>query len=54
MEICYRDEPTLTNDGALNNFPVNSTSFKFKIKITGSTGGNDTKIVKKKWYHWII
>ena len=31
----YRDEPALTDAGALDNFPVNSVSFKFKQKVTG-------------------
>ena len=30
----YRDEPALTDAGALDNFPVN-VSFKFKQKVTG-------------------
>ena len=42
----YRDEPALTNAGALDNFPANSASFKFKQKIIGSTGNNGTKKVK--------
>ena len=31
----YRDEWTLTDTGAVDNFPENSTSFKFKQKLTG-------------------
>ena len=34
---CYRDEPALTNDGAIANFHAanNSALFKFKQKATG-------------------
>ena len=39
----YRDEPALNDTGASVNFPVNSGSFKFKQKITGSTGDDGTK-----------
>ena len=42
----YRDEPTLTDAGALANFPGNSVLFKIKQKITGSTGNDGTKDVK--------
>ena len=42
----YRDEPTLTNAGAPNNFPGNGASFKYKQKIIGSKGNNGTKAVK--------
>ena len=42
----YRDEPALTNAGALDSFPGNSASFKFKQKITGSTENDGTKAVK--------
>ena len=42
----YRDEPALTNDGAADDFPSNSTSFKFKVKISGTTGADGTKNVK--------
>ena len=43
---CYKDEPTLTNAGTLDTFPGNSASFKFKQKITDSTGNDGTKAVK--------
>ena len=33
----HRDEPALTDAGTLDNFPGNSTSFKYKQKVTGST-----------------
>ena len=42
----YRGEPTLTDPGAIDNFPGNSASFKFKQKLTGKTGNNGTKDVK--------
>ena len=42
----YRDKPALTDAGALNDFPGNSASFKFKQKITGSTGDDGTKNVE--------
>ena len=42
----YRDEPALDNN-TITNFPGNSVSFKYKVKITGKTltDGN-TKDVK--------
>ena len=43
---CYRDEPALNNAGALDNYLGNSASFKFKQKITGSTGNDGTKAVQ--------
>ena len=42
----YRDEPALTNVGALDNFPGNSALFKFKQNITRSTGDDGKKAVK--------
>ena len=36
----------MANAGALDNFPDNSASFKFKQKITGSTGDDGTKAVQ--------
>ena len=42
----YRDKPALTDADALDDFPGNSASFKFKQKIIGSTGNNDTKAVQ--------
>ena len=42
----YRDESALADAGALDNFPGNKASFKFKQKITGKTGNNGTKNVK--------
>ena len=42
----YTDEPVLTDAGALDDFPGNSTSFKFKQKITGSTENDGTKAVQ--------
>ena len=41
--LYYRDEPALTNNGTLGNFPANSALFKFKQKVTGSTGDDDAK-----------
>ena len=41
--LYYRDEPALTNNGTLGNFPANSALFKFKQKVTGSTGDDGTK-----------
>ena len=43
---CYGDEPALTNAGVPDNFPGNSASFKFKQKITVSTGNDGTKPVQ--------
>ena len=40
----YRDEPALTNAGALDTFPDNSALFKFKQKITGKIRNDD------KWW----
>ena len=45
MAILKR-QPALNDVGALDNFPGNSTSFKFKQKITGSTGDDGTKNVE--------
>ena len=44
----YRDEPALTDAGAITNFHAadNSALFKFKQKITGVTAANGTKIFK--------
>ena len=42
----YRDEQALNNTGTLVDFPGNSASFKFKQKITGSTGTDETKAVQ--------
>ena len=42
----YRDQPVLTNAGALDNFPVNSAWFKFEQKTTGSAGDDGTKAIK--------
>ena len=35
--LYYRDDPALNNDGNNDNFPGKSTSFKFKVNITGET-----------------
>ena len=43
---CYRDEPDLNDASVLDNFPGNSTLFKYKQKITGSTENDGTKAVK--------
>ena len=40
----YRDEPALNNAGAIVNFT--GDSHKYKQKITGATGTNDTKNVE--------
>ena len=42
----YRDEPALTYASALANFPGDSASFKYKQKITVSTGDDGTKNVE--------
>ena len=42
----YRDKPVLTDAGTFDNFPGNSASFKFKQKLTGSTGDNGKKAVQ--------
>ena len=42
----YIDEPALNNAGAIVDFLGNSALFKFKQKITGSTGNNDAKAVQ--------
>ena len=42
----YRDKPASTDAGVLDNFPGNNASFKFKQKITCSTGNDDTKAVQ--------
>ena len=42
----YRDKPGLTDAGGLDNVLGNSASFKYKQKITISTGNDSTKVVK--------
>ena len=43
----YRDEPALNNNGAVENLPGSSDSFKFKVKITETTPDDgNTKDVK--------
>ena len=45
----YRDKPFLNASGAIADFPADnnySASFKFKTKISGSTGSDDTKNIK--------
>ena len=42
----YRDEPALNNNDTIHNFSGNSTSFKFKQKITCSTGDDGAKSVE--------
>ena len=42
----YRDEPALVDDGAVANFPGNCASFKYKQKLTISTGDNSTKAIQ--------
>ena len=44
----YRDEPALTNGGAIANFHagINGALFKFKQKITGKTAANVLKGVE--------
>ena len=42
----YRHESVSNNAGSLESFLGNSASFKFKQKITGSTGDDCTKNVK--------
>ena len=42
----YRDELTLTDAGAVDIFPGNSASSKFKLKTIGEKGDDGTKDVK--------
>ena len=42
----YKDETALNDNDLIINFPGNSALFKFKQKITGSTGYDNTKTVK--------
>ena len=42
----YRDKPGLTDAGGLDNVLGNSASFKYKQKITISTGNDSTKVAK--------
>ena len=43
----YRDDPALTDDGAIDHLPGNSASFKSKVKITGETlAAGNTKDLK--------
>ena len=47
----YRDEPFINDNGAIADFTAdnnNSTSFKFKTKITSRTGNDVTKKVKTR------
>ena len=39
----HRDNTVLIDAYVLDNFPGNSASFKFKQKITGSTGNDGAK-----------
>ena len=41
----YRDEPTLINAGANDNFPDESTLFKFKQKTTVKTADGSKKML---------
>ena len=43
---CHRDEPALSDASAVDNFPGNSTLFKFKQNITGATGNDGTKNIE--------
>ena len=43
----HRDKPALDNRGNIVNFPGNSASFNFKLKLTGKTSAaGNTKDVK--------
>ena len=42
----YRDELALIDANIIDNFLGNSALFKFKEKITGQTGNNETKHVE--------
>ena len=44
--LFYKDEPALTDAGAIKKFPDNSISFKYKQKITGPTVNDGQKAVK--------
>ena len=43
----YTQESTLNNTGAPVDFPGNSASIKFKQKIIGSTGYDETKAIQR-------
>ena len=45
----YRDEPAMCDDGAIAGFSAadNSSSFKYKEKITSATGADGTKDIEK-------
>ena len=43
----YKDEPVLNDAGTLVNFFDTSALFKYKQKITGSTGDDGTKAVQR-------
>ena len=42
----YRDEPSLNENGVINNFRCTSAAFKFKQKIRGETEVESTKEVE--------
>ena len=42
----YRDKPSVNNKYVINNFSSNTSSFKFKQKITGVADANDAKNVE--------
>ena len=41
----YRDESAVNHAGAVDDFPGNGVSFKFKQKITSKTENNGTKML---------
>ena len=52
----WRDKPALDAHNAITDFSASNAitdSFKMKEKITGKTGNNGTKMLKK-WYHQFL
>ena len=46
LDVFGNSIETLSDAGAVDNIPGNSTLFKFKQKITGATGNDGTKNVE--------
>ena len=44
--LFYKDEPALTDAGAIKKFPDNSISFEYKQKITGPTVNDGQNLLK--------
>ena len=45
LQQYYRDQPALTNAGAVANFPGSNVLLKFKRETTDLRGENGTKVV---------